>query len=227
MRSCVPESSTDAVEWFVLHQGDTVTEVCEVASVPLTLGGAARFQVANAAAATAAGWAAGLDAEAIRRGLTTFGSSTSSTPGRMNVLQVGGATVVIDYAHNVAAIEALLGYGERVQATRRIGAFGVPGDRRDDDIRAVGALGAQLDFVVMKEHSQYMRGREPGEVAGLMREGFIQAGGDAAQVALTDDEQEAVATIRRMLRAGDLVLFLADDAAAVARAFGEAAVSAG
>jgi cyanophycin synthetase len=226
-RAVTVERGADAVERFVLHQGKSGTAVCEVASVPLTLGGAARFQVANAAAAAAAGWAAGLDAETIRRALTTFGSSTSTTPGRMNVLEVGGATIVIDYAHNVAAIEALLGYGERVKATRRIGAFGVPGDRRDDDIRAVGALGARLDFVVMKEHSHYMRGREPGEVAGLMRDGFIQAGGDAAQVALTDDEQEAVATILRMLRAGDLVLFLADDAPAVARAFGDAAIGTG
>jgi cyanophycin synthetase len=184
------------------------------------MAGAARFQVANAAAAAAAAWAARVSIEDIRRGLGTFVASAGSTPGRMNTLQVDGATIVIDYAHNVAAIEALLAYAERVPAKRRIGVFGVPGDRRDDDIRAVGALGARLDLVILKEHPHYQRGRAAGEVASLMRDGFIAAGGDPAHALLAKDEEEAVAIVQRTLRADDLVLFLADEASAVVSALG-------
>jgi cyanophycin synthetase len=189
--------------------------VLPIAEVPLTAGGAARFQAQNVAAATAAAWALGVPAETIRRALETFVPSPTTTPGRMNVLRVGGATVVVDYAHNVAAVAALIDYAERVRAKRRIGVFSSPGDRRDGDVRAIGALAAGLDALVLKEHPRYLRGRRPGELAGVMREGFVAAGGDPARTVVALDDEQAVAAVRSMLRDGDLVLFVADDAAKV------------
>jgi cyanophycin synthetase len=95
----------------------------------------------------------------------------------------------------------------------------VPGDRRDEDIRAVGALASTLDVVVLKEHAKYRRGRAPGVIADLMREGFLEAGGDPARVSIVLDEQDAVATVKALLRPGDLALFIADDGPAALRAF--------
>ena len=54
-------------------------------------------------AAAAATWALGLPADTIRAGLETFTGDASQSPGRFNVLHKGGATVIVDYAHNASA----------------------------------------------------------------------------------------------------------------------------
>jgi cyanophycin synthetase len=137
----------------------------------------------------------------------------------MNVIEIDGATVIIDYAHNVAAISALLDYASRVSAARRIAVLAVPGDRRDEDIRAVGALASALDVVVLKEHPNYRRGRAPGAIAALMRDGLLAAGADPARIIMALEEQDAVASVKSLMRAGDLVLFIADDGPAAMKAF--------
>jgi cyanophycin synthetase len=204
---------------LVLHDARECHTLLPIADAPLTLGGAAAFQVQNIAAATGAAWALGVAPEILRAALRTFASTTDTTPGRMNVLRFGDATVVIDYAHNVAAVTALLDYASRVPASRRIGVLGIPGDRTDDDIRALGALAAPLDVAVFKEHPDYRRGRAPGEIARLMREGLRAAGGELARVRDALDEEQGVAVVRDLLRPDDLVLYVADEPARVTAAF--------
>jgi cyanophycin synthetase len=201
-------------ETFVLHEGTVRTPVAAVADVPLTLGGAARFQVQNSAAAILAAACAGVRVEHIRAGLVSFGASAAMTPGRMNVVHVRGATVILDYAHNVAAIGALIDYALRVPATRRLAALHSPGDRRDEDIRAVGALGAPLDVVLLKEDPAVRRGRPAGDTRRLMREA-LDASGTGAEVVDIPDEPDSVAAMLSMLREGDLLLYITADAAAV------------
>ena len=203
-------------ERIVLHRGQDRTAIANVAEVPLTLQGAARFQVQNVSAAILAAACGGATVESIRAGLGTFRPSAVTTPGRMNQFALHGATVVIDYAHNVAAISALIEYAMRVQATRRILVYGSPGDRRDEDIRAVGALGAGVDIVIFKEDPKFRRGRKPGETIRLLRDGLETAAMHRPHVLEAIDETVAVELVRGLLAPGDLVLFLADDAKTVA-----------
>ena len=202
-------------ERIVLHRGHDRTAIADVAEVPLTLHGAARFQVQNVSAAVLAAACGGATIEAIRAGLATFRPSAVTTPGRMNQFELHGATVVIDYAHNVAAISALIEYAMRVKATRRILVYGSPGDRRDEDIRAVGALGAGVDIVIFKEDPKFRRGREPGATIRLLRDGLETATMHRPHVLEAIDESVAVQLLRGLIAPGDLVLFLADDAKAV------------
>jgi cyanophycin synthetase len=186
-----------------------------VTEIPLTEGGAARFQLQNAAAAAAAAWAAGVVPEAIRDGLASFVPSAATTPGRMNVVRVHGATVIVDYAHNPAAIRALLDYAARVDAARRVAVLSMPGDRRDDDIREMGGLGAGLDAVVFMENPIHRRGRPAGDTSRLMMAGLAAAGGDAARAVLVEGEEAAAHAVLALVRPRDLVLFICDDAALV------------
>ena len=100
-------------------------------------------------AATAAAWAAGAHLHDIRQGLRTFTTSYYMAPGRLNMFELDGYRVVVDYAHNPPALEALGQFvdrlteptagGARAQVTgRRIGVVATAGDRRDEDIRAIG-----------------------------------------------------------------------------------------
>ena len=76
----------------------------------------------------------------IRAGLLSFFPSPSMTPGRLNVLRVRGVRVLVDYAHNPAAVAGLMDMVAALPAERRIGVIGAPGDRRDEDLRELGRL---------------------------------------------------------------------------------------
>ena len=208
----------DGRESVVVRQGRREGErivVAAAADVPLTMGGAARFQVANVLAAVAAAHSLGMDLGTIREGLRTFGSSSASTPGRMNVLRTARGTVVVDYAHNPEAVRALVDFARRTEARRRIGVLTMPGDRRDDDLRELGRAAGGLDHVIVKEHPAYLRGRAPGEVARLISEGLDDVGVGADRRETVLSEPEAVDRALAMMEDGDLVLIVADDTAAV------------
>ncbi|HEX6370049.1 MAG TPA: cyanophycin synthetase [Longimicrobium sp.] len=202
-------------ETIVLRRGGERVPLVAADEVPLTLGGAARFQVQNVMAAVAAVHAQGLGIEEIRAGLATFLPSGITTPGRMNVLRTARGRVVVDYAHNPAAVRALADFARRSGARRCIGLVTMPGDRRDEDLRELGRAASGLDYVIAKEHPKYLRGRPAGDVARLIGEGLQEGGLPPERWETVLSEPEAVARGLEMMEDGDLVLIVADDTAAV------------
>jgi cyanophycin synthetase len=199
---------------FVIRRGRLRIPIAGVAEVPLTMGGAARFQQGNILAAICAAYVQGVRYDTIRSGLLSFFPSPSMTPGRLNLIRVGEARVLVDYAHNAAAVQGLMEMVSAIPARRRIGVLAAPGDRRDEDIRAVGRLCGGLDLVIVKEDYD-LRGREAGEVAGLLVEGLREAGIRGDQIECVPTEREAVARALALLGEGELAVVLADDVSAV------------
>jgi cyanophycin synthetase len=195
---------------FVIRRGRLRIPIAPVREVPLMLGGAARFQRENILAAIATAYVQGMRYDDIRAGLLSFFPSPSLTPGRLNLIRVHNGRVLVDYAHNEAAIRGLMEFVESIDANRRIGVITVPGDRRDEDLRAVGRLAACLDYVVVKEDA-YRRGRDEGEIAELITDGLRDGGLNENQFATIYDEQEAITHAMRQMRDNDLVVILADD----------------
>jgi cyanophycin synthetase len=214
--------------------------------VPATFGGRARMNVANALAAAAAAWAAGAHLHDIRQGLRTFSTSFFQAPGRLNLLDVGGVRVVIDYCHNVDGMRQLADFVERMMVDaptrsgrlgaaatasrtgRAIGVIGIPGDRRDDDQREYGAIAAgAFDEVIVREDKN-LRGRQPGETAANVLEGIRGARtAGAARATRAEkmlDEMTAVRAALRRANPGDLVVCCVDNAIGV---YGEAMAAAG
>jgi len=195
---------------FVLLRGRLRIPVAKVHEVPLMLGGAARFQRANVLAAILAAYVQGMRYDDIRAGLQSFAPSANLTPGRLNLTRVGSVRVLVDYAHNAAAIEGLMEVVTQLAAKKRIGVVTAPGDRRDNDIRDIGRLSAVFDKVIVKEDRD-RRGRNRGEVFQLIREGLA-----AERVADGDIEfvpEECAAIQRAIDIAGDddLVTIMADN----------------
>jgi cyanophycin synthetase len=165
----------------VLARG-RVDRLLPILDVPVTLAGLASFNVANALAAAAAGIAVGLPTEAVLDGLRGFRPDPGQNPGRMNVLDLEGRAVIIDMAHNEASLLALLevARGLRLAGGRVLAMVGTAGDRSDELIRSLGELAARgADRIVVGEKHKYLRGRDPDELVGLLREG-------AATVGVTD-----------------------------------------
>ena len=199
---------------FVIRRGRLRIPIAAVKEVPLMLGGAAAFQEQNILAAIATAYVRGVRYDTIHTGLLSFFPSPSMTPGRLNLLRVGEARVLVDYAHNAAAVAGLMQLVRRLPARRRIGVLAAPGDRRDEDIRNVGRLAAGLDRVILKEDHD-RRGRAPGEIAALLTQGLIEGGLPAERIERIDDEAEAVERLLEELGSGDLGFVLVDDVGGV------------
>ncbi len=191
-------------------------------------------------AAAAAAWAAGAHLHDIRQGLRTFSTSFFQAPGRLNLLEIGGVRVVIDYCHNVDGMRQLTDFvsrmmvenptksgrlgasGNATRSGRAIGVIGIPGDRRDDDQREYGAIAAtQFDEIIVREDKN-LRGRQPGESASNVLDGIRDARANgAARGTRADkvlDEMTAVRAALRRAIPGDLVVCCVDDAVGVYRA---------
>jgi cyanophycin synthetase len=232
------ESSTEG-ELIVLRLGSRTMPVLYTHLIPATFGGRARMNVANALAAAAAAWAGGAHLHDIRQGLRTFTTSFFQAPGRLNLLDVAGVRVVIDYCHNVDGMRQLADFvgrmmvepqtkagrigasGRGTRTGRAIGILGIPGDRRNEDQHEYGALAAgAFDEIIVREDKN-LRGRAPGESAANVLEGVRAAqGAGAARATRADkvlDEMTAVRTALRRAVPGDLVVCCVDDAIAVYR----------
>jgi cyanophycin synthetase len=199
---------------FVIRRGRLRIPIASVREVPLMLGGAARFQRENVLAAIATAYVQGMRYDDIRAGLLSFFPSPSLTPGRLNLMRVGKGRVLVDYAHNPAAIAGLMEFVYNLDAARRIGIITAPGDRRDEDLREVGRLSAKLDRVIVRE-DKYRRGREPGEVSRLIIEGLHEAGMDDSRIEIIYNETEGLAHAMSQIEDNDLVFVLADEVPAV------------
>ena len=193
--------------------GDEAMPLCDVAEVPMTLGGAARYNVANALAACAAGGELGLGLEAIRAGLRAFASDPEDNPGRLNRFDLGGATALVDFAHNPGGFAALFEAASALPAERRLVLVGQSGDRDLDSTRGMARSCAEagFDLVVIKELTGYLRGRELGEVPAEIETALRQAGLDEGRFEHAPSELAAVRRALEWARSGDLLLLLTHD----------------
>jgi cyanophycin synthetase len=217
-------------ERMVIREGRRSMPIAYTHLLPATFEGRARMMVQNALAAAGAAHASGAHLHDIRQGLRTFSTSIFQAPGRLNLVDVNGVKVLIDYAHNPHGLQAVGEFVERVtadaptggppgapswSANLRVAVVATPGDRREDDMRELGRIAARyFDEVVVRE-DEHKRGRRPGETAGLVMEGVqeaMQTGARAGHAEVVLDEQEAVGTALGRSRPGDLVVVCVDHA---------------
>lgn len=177
--------------------------------VPITRGGTIGFQVDNVMAAVASAWGVGLDWDTIRSGLASFKSDTHGVPGRFNVMDYRGATVIADYGHNTDAMRALVSAVDTMPAKRRSVVISGAGDRRDEDIRDQTAiLGKAFDDVILYQDAA-QRGRADGEVMALLRQG-LQGATRTSHIDEIRGEFIAIDKALARLQPGDLSLILVD-----------------
>ena len=170
--------------------------------------GRIRVNIANALAATAAAIAQQVPLETIRTALRTFTTSFAQSPGRFNLLEIDGRTVVYDYFRNLPGLEAVADFVTRMGAPHTVAVIAMAGDGTDENITAYGQLAAQTfdELVIRDSPPQYRGRREPGEVAALLQAAAIAAGFSADKISLAHDEQEAVDMAMAKSRNGSLVL---------------------
>ena len=195
-------------ERLLMLEGGGSAEICRANELPITLGGAALHNVANALGAALLTKALGLSLEEIRRGLKSM--CQDSNPGRSNLFEVHGFRVLVDFAHNPQAMQALFAMARSVPAARRVLCFGQAGDRTDEQIRSLArsAWSIGLDQVMVAELPHYHRGREHGAVFGIILDELLACGAKRGQVAHFEEESASFEAALQWAREGDLVVIL-------------------
>ncbi len=190
-------------------EGNVREPICKSREIPIALGGAARHNVANALSAAALTWCLGVSTDDIGTGLKTM--IQDENPGRCNLYDLNGFKVLVDFAHNPAAMAALFDMARAIPAKRRALCFGQAGDRTDALIQELArdAWAIGLDRVVVSELAAYHRGREHGEVFGLIRDELAEVGADPSQIVHYETEMESFMSAVDWAQPGDLVIMLA------------------
>ncbi len=162
--------------FITIKKGEWKMRVERATHVPLTMGGKAKFMIANVLAATLAAYLQGFKTEDISLSLQTFIPSAAQTPGRMNIFEFKRFKVLIDFAHNPSGYKGVEEYLSTVEATKKIGIIAGVGDRRDDDIRECASIAARMfDHIIIRQE-KHLRGRTEEEIIGLIMEGISQSG---------------------------------------------------
>ncbi len=182
--------------------------------IPATIEGRAMHNVQNAMFAAAVAYNMSIGLEDIRHGLRTFDTTFFQAPGRMNIYDEHPFKVILDYAHNPAAMKAMCDLVDRFEPEgRRIVVLAAPGDRRDEDIREIAKIAAgHFDHYICRRDDN-TRGRDGDEVPTLQKNELLAQGISASAIELIPDEQQATAAALEMAQPGDLLLILGDSIA--------------
>lgn len=191
-----------------LSAGAHAIALADVAGIPLAAGGAAPYNLANAAAACLLAQALGVPADTMAAVLERFGDDPADNPGRLQRFGFGGLRVLLDYAHNPEGLRGLLKVARTGDIARLGLLLGQAGNREDADIRALARCAAEArpDRVVLKDIEGYVRGRAAGEVAALLADELLASGVPAAALQVELDEVEAVRALLAWARSGDVLV---------------------
>jgi cyanophycin synthetase len=174
--------------------------------MPVTLRGAARYNIANSLAAAAALVATGFGNDDIIDGLRSFVSDWKHNPLRSNVFDVDGVTVIVDHAHNSAAYAALAETARAMTPGRLVGVVAAPGDRRETDLIDIGeTCAAGFDELVVYESENH--GRAGGQVASLLLQGARKGKFEADHLQVELDVHKAIRAGLARCEPGDVLVF--------------------
>jgi len=195
--------------FITIKKGEWKIRVERATHVPLTMGGKAKFMIANVLAATLASYLQGFKTDDISLSLQTFIPSAAQTPGRMNIFEFKKFKVLIDFAHNPAGYRGVEEYLSSVEATKKIGIIAGVGDRRDEDIKECATIAARMfDHIIIRQE-KYLRGRTENEIIGLIMEGIAASGRDVTHEIISK-EVEAIKHAITNAEEGTFITALSD-----------------
>jgi cyanophycin synthetase len=197
---------------ITIYDGEAHTPLLWTHLIPATIEGRAMHNVQNAMFAAALAYNMDISIEDIQHGLRTFDSTFFQAPGRMNIYDEHPFKVILDYAHNAAAVKAICGLVDRFDVEgKRIAVLAAPGDRRDQDVRDIAneAAGHFNHYICRCDDNR--RGRGPDEIAVMLKDRLLEKGVHADTIEVIPDEQEATRRALELADANDLVLILGDN----------------
>jgi cyanophycin synthetase len=187
------------------------TPLLGVAEIPITFGGLVGCNIENSLAAVSALIGLDIPLSIINKGLRSFMPDIRLNPGRFNLFDMGYFKVMLDYSHNTAGYKAVIDFIRKTEAKGLVGIIGMPGDRLDRNISEVGELCAKVFSKVYIKEDDDLRGRDPGEVAGILFDAIIRNGGKKENVEIVYSELKALETAMLEAKPGDLIIMFYEE----------------
>ena len=195
--------------FITVKKGEWKIRIERATHVPLTMGGKAKFMIANVLAATLAGYLQGFKTEDISLSLQTFIPSAAQTPGRMNIFDFKKFKVLIDFAHNPSGYLGVEDFLSSVVANKKIGIIAGVGDRRDEDIKECAKIaGRMFDHIIIRQE-KHLRGRTEDEIISLILDGIAESGRNVTHEIITK-EVEAIKHAINSAEEGTFIIALSD-----------------
>lgn len=195
--------------FVTIKKGDWKMRVERASHIPLTMGGKAKFMIANVLAATLASYLWGFKTEDIKSPLETFIPSAAQTPGRMNIFNFKNFKVMIDFAHNPSGYLGVEDFLQSVNSTHKIGIIAGVGDRRDSDIIECAAIAARMfDHIIIRQE-KHLRGRTEEEIINLILQG-IKSQDKTVTYEIISKETDAIKHAISIAREGTFITALSD-----------------
>jgi len=195
--------------FITIKKGEWKIRIEKASHVPLTMGGRAKFMIANVLAATLASYLWGFKTEDISLSLQTFIPGAAQTPGRMNIFEFSKFKVLIDFAHNPAGYRAVEEFLNNIEATQKIGIIAGVGDRRDEDIRECAEIAARMFNHIIIRQEKHLRGRTDENINGLITEGIKNSGREVTYE-MIPKETDALKHAMNSVQEGGYITALSD-----------------
>lgn len=190
---------------IIFSSKNMFTQSIHTDQISAVLRGGLPHNIENALAAASCVFALNLTIEDIEKGLKSFYLNEHQNPGRFNVFDLKDFKVIVDYAHNVASYKAMSDALRKIPCSRLVGIIGLPGDRSNEIVREIGHIaGKVFDEIVIKEDAD-LRGRQRGEIAGLLEQGVLAAGFPNRNLRIIADEVEALRSSITRAQPGDVI----------------------
>lgn len=195
--------------FVTIKKGDWKIRIEKVTQIPLTIGGKAKFMIANTLAATLAGYLAGFSSEDLSLALQTFIPGAAQTPGRMNIFNFRNFKVMIDFAHNPEGYLGIEDFLSNIESPHKVGIIAGVGDRRNEDIKECGRIaGRMFDHIIIRQE-KHLRGRTEEELINLILEG-IQESNRNITYEIIPKEIEAIKHAINIAKDGTFITALSD-----------------
>jgi len=154
-------------------KGEWKIRVMPARDIPLTYQAKAVHNINNCLPAVLATYLfRDISLEDIRTALETFEPSPAQTPGRLNFFQFKKFTFLADFAHNPHGLKLLGDFVSKLDYSHKIGIISGTGDRRNEDIRALGEISAKYFDEIIIRCDKNLRGRSAEEIIALLKEGI-------------------------------------------------------
>ncbi|TAD82637.1 MAG: cyanophycin synthetase [Bacteroidetes bacterium] len=203
--SCVFEHG-----FVTIMKGNWKVRVMHVKDIPLTYGGKATHNIANCLPAVLSTYLfRDITIEDIRMGLQTFVPGSSLTPGRLNFFHFKQFTVLADFAHNPHGLQLLCDFVSKLDYKFKVGVISGTGDRRDEDIRALGEISARYFDEIIIRCDKNLRGRTADDIIGLLQSG-INSVRPSIKVTTIPNEDQALEYIYNNPISGALYTIMCD-----------------
>ncbi|MCW3077747.1 MAG: hypothetical protein JWO32_2356 [Bacteroidetes bacterium] len=195
---------------IIIYHNNKTVQVENVLNIPLTMKGKASFMIENVLSTVLASYLLGFSMENIQKAIRTFKPSAEHTPGRLNLFDINGINVIVDYAHNPHGLKALSDLLKQIEE-KKTGIITGVGDRREEDIKEVGRVAASMYDEVIIRLDKDTRGRSENEIVSLITSGLEEVNTKIKHQVIPDSKAALKFAIEKAKR-GDYVVISADDA---------------